>query len=162
MPSSLFVPEDGTTTLEGTLERVVYTSSDTGWTVARLEAPVDPVKSAGVRAVPPGEPVTIVGNLAGVQPGESLRLTGRWIDDRRYGRQFRVDSFLSIQPSTLVGIEKYLGSGLVRGIGPVMAHKLVEHFGIATLRVIDEEAARPERGAGARAVAHRRDPGRLA
>ena len=128
VPENLFRHDDTSETLDGVLQHVVYTSPDTGWTVARLEVERDAV--------------TVVGNLAGVQPGESLRVSGRWIDDRRYGRQFRVESFLNVQPSTLVGIEKYLGSGLVRGIGPVMAHKLVEHFGIDTLRVIDEEMTR--------------------
>jgi exodeoxyribonuclease V alpha subunit len=126
--TSLFVSEDGSTTLEGTLDHVIYASPDTGWTVARLDAQ--------------GQPATIVGNLAGVQPGESLRLTGRWVDDRKYGRQFRVESFLNIQPTTLLGIERYLGSGLVRGIGPVMARKLVDHFKLDTLHVIDTEATR--------------------
>jgi exodeoxyribonuclease V alpha subunit len=89
-----------------------------------------------------GESVPVVGVLAGVQPGENLRVSGRWVDDRKYGRQFRVESFLGVQPSTLVGIEKYLGSGLVRGVGPGLARKLVQHFGIDTLRVIDEEMGR--------------------
>lgn len=128
MSNSLFVSEDGATTLEGTLDHIVYTSSDTGWTVARLDAQ--------------GQVTTVVGNLSGVQPGESLRLTGRWVEDRKYGRQFRIDSFLSIQPTTLLGIERYLGSGLVRGIGPVMARKLVDHFQLDTLNVIDTEANR--------------------
>ena len=129
MNPSLFVPEDGTTTLQGVLEHVVYVSPETGWTVARLDA-------GGT------EPVTVVGNLSGVQPGETLRLQGRWVEDRRYGRQFRIESFLSVAPSTLIGIEKFLGSGLVRGIGPVMARKLVARFELDTLRVIEEEAGR--------------------
>ena len=129
MNPSLFVPEDGTTTLQGVLEHVVYVSPETGWTVARLDA--------GGK-----EPVTVVGNLSGVQPGETLRLQGRWVEDRRYGRQFRIESFLSVAPSTLIGIEKFLGSGLVRGIGPVMARKLVARFELDTLRVIEEEAGR--------------------
>jgi exodeoxyribonuclease V alpha subunit len=83
-----------------------------------------------------------VGNLLGVQPGENLRLRGRWTVDRRFGEQFRVDSYTTVAPATLVGIEKYLGSGLIRGMGRVMARRLVEHFGLATLEVID---AAPER-----------------
>ena len=128
MSNSLFVSAGDATTLEGTLEHVVFSSPESGWTVARLDVQ--------------GQPTTIVGTLAGVQPGETLRLTGHWVDDRKYGRQFRVQSFLSVEPSTLLGIERYLGSGMVRGIGPVMAHKLVEHFRLDTLKVIDTEAAR--------------------
>jgi exodeoxyribonuclease V alpha subunit len=69
-------------------------------------------------------------------------LSGRWVQDRKYGEQFRSTGFVTIQPSTLVGIEKYLGSGMVRGIGPVMARRLVERFGLATLEIIESE---PER-----------------
>lgn len=111
--------------IEGTIERITYANEETGWSVVRIEVP-------GRR-----ELVTAVGNLLGVQPGESLRLHGRWITDRRFGEQFRADSYVSIQPATLVGIRKYLGSGLVRGIGKVMAGRLVEKFGIETLEVIE-------------------------
>ena len=98
-------------TLEGTVERVVYANEETAWTVVRVSV-------RGRR-----ELVTAVGNLPGVQPGESLRMRGAWAVDRRYGEQFRVESCLTITPATLVGIEKYLGSGLVRGIGKVMAER---------------------------------------
>ncbi len=116
--------------IEGVLDRIVYANEENAWTVVRLAVP-------GRR-----EPVTAVGNLLGVQPGESLELEGRWERDRKYGEQFRVESFTTVQPATLVGIERYLGSGLVRGIGKVMAGRLVQHFGLATLEVIDRE---PER-----------------
>jgi exodeoxyribonuclease V alpha subunit len=118
------------TTLEGILERVTYANEETAWSVVKLAVP-------GRRHL-----VTVVGNLLGVQPGENLRLRGRWTVDRKYGEQFRADSYVTVKPATLVGIEKYLGSGLVRGVGKVMAKRLVEHFGLATLEVID---AVPER-----------------
>lgn len=118
------------TTLEGVLDHVVYHSEETAWTVAKLAVP-------GQR-----EPVTAVGKLLGVQPGETLRLVGRWVEDRKYGRQFQVDSYATVPPSTLVGIEKYLGSGLIRGIGKVMARRLVAKFGLDTLEVIEHQ---PER-----------------
>jgi exodeoxyribonuclease V alpha subunit len=86
--------------------------------------------------------VTIVGNLLGVQPGETVRLQGAWVIDRRYGEQFRVQSYLTVTPTTLTGIEKYLASGLVEGIGPVMAERLVGHFGIETLEIIDRQTER--------------------
>ncbi len=117
-------------TLSGVLDRIVYANEENAWTVARVAVP-------GRR-----EPVTAVGNLLGVQPGESLELTGRWVRDRKYGEQFRVESYVSVQPATLVGIERYLGSGLVRGIGKVMAARLVKHFGLTTLDVIDHEPGR--------------------
>ena len=85
-------------TLEGTLERITYSNEETGWSVVRLAIP-------GRRA-----PVTAVGNLLGVQPGETLHLQGQWVRDRKYGEQFRVESYVTVQPATLVGIEKYLSS----------------------------------------------------
>jgi exodeoxyribonuclease V alpha subunit len=116
-------------TLEGVVDRIVYANEETGWSVLRLV-----VRGRGQ--------VTAVGNLVGVQPGESLRLSGHWGRDRKYGDQFRVDTYLTVQPSTFIGIEKYLSSGLVKGIGPAMARRLVQHFGLDTLDVIEH---RPER-----------------
>ena len=112
-------------TLEGVLERITFASEENGFSVVQLAV-------AGRR-----ELVTAVGALLGAQPGESLRLTGRWVTDRKYGEQFKTESFLTVKPATLVGIEKYLGSGLVKGVGKVMASRLVAHFGLATLDVID-------------------------
>ncbi len=116
--------------IEGVLERITYANEENGWSVVRIAV-------SGRR-----DPVTAVGNLLGVQPGESLRLHGRWNTDRRFGEQFRVDSYVTIQPATLVGIEKYLGSGLVRGIGKIMAARMVERFGIETLEVIEFHSER--------------------
>lgn len=131
----LFVSSDGPTTLEGVLEHVVYSSPESGWTVGRL------AHGADQRAV-------VVGALAGVQLGESLRLSGTWVEDRKYGRQFRIESFLCVEPGTKDGIEKYLGSGLVPGIGPALAKRLVDRFGTNTLHVIESEASRLREVAG--------------
>jgi exodeoxyribonuclease V alpha subunit len=116
--------------LEGVLERIVFFNEENGYAVARLQA-------AGHRDL-----VTIVGNMPLPNPGETLRLTGEWTTDPKFGQQFRVSSCLSVLPSTLTGIQKYLGSGLVRGIGPVMAERIVEMFGIETFDLIEQ---RPER-----------------
>lgn len=118
------------TTLEGVLERVVFSNEENAWSVVRLQVP-------GYRDL-----VTAVGNLLGVQPGENLRLSGSWINDPKYGRQFRVASYATVVPATVNGIEKYLGSGLIQGIGKVMASRLVAAFGLETLDVIEN---RPER-----------------
>ncbi len=118
------------TSLEGVLERITFASEENGFSVVQLVVP-------GRR-----ELVTAVGALLGAQPGESLRLTGRWLTDKKYGEQFKVDSFLTVKPATLVGIEKYLGSGLVKGVGRVMAARLVAHFGLTTLEVIDTQPQR--------------------
>jgi exodeoxyribonuclease V alpha subunit len=112
------------------LETITFANEETGWSVVRLE--VD-----GRRW-----PVAAVGHLPGVRPGENLRLHGNWERDKRFGEQFRVESFVTVEPSTLVGMEKYLGSGLISGIGKVMASRLVGRFGLDTLEVIDRDPAR--------------------
>ncbi len=118
--------------LEGTLERVVFANEENGWSVVRLEVPG--------RA----DLVTAVGRLLEVQPGECLKLTGAWETDRKFGPQFRVSSYQSVLPATVTAIERYLGSGLIRGIGKVMASRLVAAFGAETLEVIDRYSARLE------------------
>jgi exodeoxyribonuclease V alpha subunit len=119
-----------TESLEGTLDRIVYHNPGTGWTVARLRV-------RGRR-----DPATVVGALGAAQPGEAVRLSGRWTTDPRYGEQFRAEGVTILLPSTLAGIQAYLGSGLVRGLGRTMAARLVGRFGLETLEVID---ARPDR-----------------
>ncbi|GLI03474.1 ATP-dependent RecD-like DNA helicase [Phytohabitans aurantiacus] len=116
--------------LEAVLERITFASEETGYTIARV---------ATGRG---GDLLTVVGALLGVQPGESLRLVGRWTSHPQYGRQFQVDSFTTVLPATIQGIERYLGSGLIKGIGPKMAARIVEHFGVDTLQVIEGEPGR--------------------
>ena len=86
--------------------------------------------------------MTAVGNLVGVRIGETVRLKGAWIEDRRYGRQFKVASFTPVLPTTAAGIDKYLGSGVIAGVGPKTAEKIVAAFGAKTLDVLTDE---PER-----------------
>ncbi|HYU33939.1 MAG TPA: ATP-dependent RecD-like DNA helicase [Thermoanaerobaculia bacterium] len=117
-------------TLEGVLERIVFANEANAWSVVRLAVP-------GQR-----DEVTAVGNLLGIQPGENLRLRGAWVQDPKYGRQFKVSSYRTVAPATSAGIEKYLGSGLIRGIGKGLAGRLVQSFGLETLDVIENH---PER-----------------
>jgi exodeoxyribonuclease V alpha subunit len=119
-----------TAQLEGVLDRVAFASEETGFSVVKL------IVAGKV------EPVTAVGNLLGLQPGESLRLQGQWVKDKAFGEQFKVEHFESVRPATAVGIEKYLGSGLVPGVGKAMASRIVAKFGDATLDVIEKH---PER-----------------
>jgi len=113
-------------TLEGVLERIVFFNEENGFTVARLQV-------AKRRDL-----VAIVGVLPSPMPGETLRLKGEWVMDSKFGEQFRVESCLSVLPATLTGIEKYLGSGLVKGIGPIMAKRIVAKFGLETLDIIED------------------------
>jgi len=117
-------------TLDAVLERITYANEETGYTVARVATG----RSADL--------LTVVGPLLGAQPGESLRLRGRWRSDPQYGRQFEVEAYETVLPATIQGIRRYLGSGLIKGIGPKMAERVVDHFGEATLQVIEEAPGR--------------------
>jgi exodeoxyribonuclease V alpha subunit len=117
-------------TLEAVLERITYANEDTGYTVARVATN----RSSDL--------LTVVGPLLGAQPGESLRLQGRWTSHPQYGRQFQVEAYTTVLPATIQGIRRYLGSGLIKGIGPKMAERIVDHFGPATLQVIEQQSAR--------------------
>jgi exodeoxyribonuclease V alpha subunit len=117
--------------VEGVLERITFANEETGYTIARV---------ATERSGP--DLLTVVGPLLGAQIGESLRLTGQWGSHPKYGRQFVVHSYTTVLPATIQGIRRYLGSGLIKGIGPMIADRMVSHFGVDILTVIEEE---PER-----------------
>ncbi len=117
-------------TLEGTLEHVVFANERNHWTVARL------------RVHGNDDRITIVGTLPGLRAGEVLRVSGRHAVHQRFGPQFQVDSFQSVTPTTVDGIRRYLASGILSGMGKVLAERIVETFGDETLRVVDES---PER-----------------
>ncbi|ANZ18580.1 ATP-dependent RecD-like DNA helicase [Streptomyces noursei] len=117
--------------LEGVLERITYANEENGYTVAR----VDTGRGSG-------ELLTVVGALLGAQPGESLRMEGRWGSHPQYGKQFTVDNYTTVLPATVQGIRRYLGSGLIKGIGPRIADRITEHFGIDTLDVIESDPGR--------------------
>jgi exodeoxyribonuclease V alpha subunit len=126
--------QGGGAVLDGVLERVTFANSETGYTIARIA----PERGPGVGA----ELVTAVGPLLGAQVGEFLRLRGRWSSHPRYGRQFEVHSYTTVLPATAAGIQRYLGSGLIKGIGPVMAERMVAHFGVDIMHIIEEEPGR--------------------
>ncbi|XUM00015.1 SF1B family DNA helicase RecD2 [Streptomyces venezuelae ATCC 10712] len=121
----------GPAVLEGVLERITYANEESGYTVAR----VDTGRGAG-------DLLTVVGALLGAQPGESVRMEGRWGSHPTYGKQFHVDNYTTILPATIQGIRRYLGSGLVKGIGPVFADRITRHFGLDTLDILEEAPAR--------------------
>ncbi len=115
--------------LEAVLERITYANEDNGYTVAKVDTGR-------------GDLVTVVGALLGAQPGESIRMRGHWGSHPQYGKQFHVDDYTTVLPATIQGIRRYLGSGLIKGIGPVLADKIVTHFGTDALDVIEHT---PER-----------------
>jgi len=116
--------------VEGTIDRIVFCNEENGYTVARL------IPDRRERAV------TIVGHMADVRDGEHIRAHGAWEENQKFGPQFKVARYELIPPSSLEGIEKYLSSGLIKGIGPVTAERIVKRFGADTLRIIDEEPQR--------------------
>ena len=116
--------------LTGVLERIVFHNEENHYTIADF------------RADESDERVTIVGALPGVQCGETLHLHGSWTSHAQHGAQFKIERFSSELPSSVYGIRKYLGSGLVPGVGKVYANKIVDAFGTATFRVLSEESAR--------------------
>src|SRR6201997_4093302 len=125
--------------LDGVLERVTFCNPETGYTIARI-APDRGTGRGPVSAAT--ELVTAVGPLLGAQVGEALRLRGHWSSHVRYGRQFEVHSYTTVLPATEQGIRRYLGSGLIKGIGPVMAERMGAHFGTGILAVIETEPGR--------------------
>ena len=129
-PSSAHPPHSQSV-LEAVLERITYANEDTGYTIARV---------ATERTGP--DLLTVVGPLLGAQVGESLRLTGRWSSHPKYGKQFLVHSYTTVLPATIQGIRRYLGSGLIKGIGPMMAERMVGHFGTDILTIIEQQPDR--------------------
>jgi len=113
--------------LSGIVERITFSNEENGFSVIKI-------KSRGFADL-----VTVVGNLAAVNVGATIRLKGEWKYDSKFGKQFSVVDYRETVPATIAGIEKYLGSGLIKGIGPVYARRIVGHFREDTLRIIEEE-----------------------
>lgn len=125
---SSFFPE----TLSGTIEGVIFHNEENGFSVIKVKIPSQ------------RDPVVVVCQLPYVNIGEHLTAEGKWVKDRDYGTQFRAESVKTFPPTTKEGIEKYLSSGLIRGIGPVYAKKLVNYFGEKVIDVIENQSARLE------------------
>ncbi|MEP0911657.1 ATP-dependent RecD-like DNA helicase [Leptolyngbya sp. GB1-A1] len=119
-----------TEALQGVVERLTFHSEETGYTVARMKVPRT------------SELITIVGSFANIQAGQTLQLQGIWRDHPKFGQQFQVMQYRETKPATLTGIEKYLGSGLIKGVGPVTAKRIVAHFGLETLEIIEHQIDR--------------------
>ena len=116
--------------IRGQIERITYSNEENGYTVLR-------VKVSGKKDL-----ITVVGNIIGVTPGEILSMKGEWVTHKKFGNQFKVTYYKSEVPASVIGIEKYLGSGLIKGIGPVTSKRIVRVFGEKTLEVIE---ATPEK-----------------
>ena len=113
--------------LTGQIERITYSNEENGFTIARVKVP-------GRRDL-----VTVVGNLMSPMPGEIIKMQGEWTTHPKYGEQFKLVSYKTSVPATVYGIQRYLGSGLIKGIGPVMAGRIVKKFGKNSLDIIENE-----------------------
>jgi exodeoxyribonuclease V alpha subunit len=119
-----------TEVLAGLVERVTFHNAENGFCVLRI-------KARGQRDL-----ITVLGHAAMISAGEFVQASGAWVNDRTHGVQFRASFLRAAPPTTIEGIEKYLGSGMIRGIGPVYAKKLVRAFGEAVFEVIQQEPDR--------------------
>ncbi len=108
---------------EGTIERIVFYSPDTGYTVCKF-------------SLHDGQSLTVVGSFPPLSPGEMLKIRGKWEVNPKFGKQFKVESFLPVFPSSVKGIEKFLSSGLIKGVGPVLAKAIILEFGEKTIDVL--------------------------
>ena len=113
-------------TVTGIIERVTFHNPENGFVVLRVQVP-------GQK-----DPVTVVGELPRVVPGEHLEACGAWCEDPEHGRQLQAKTIKTKPPTSAEGIRRFLSSRLIKGIGPVMADKIVEVFGERSLQVIDE------------------------
>lgn len=122
-------------TVEGTIRSVVFHNDENGYTVLHVEIP----SGFALRKL---NEITIVGKAQAVWEGEEVKATGQWVTDKVHGRQFRADEIVCVAPKSLAGIEKYLASGLIKGIGKVLAKRIVETFGEDTLNVLEYQSGR--------------------
>lgn len=116
--------------IRGQVEHITFVNEENGYSVIR-------VKSPGYR-----NPIQAVGNFIRITPGEVLEMEGSWALHARFGKQFKVDQYETVAPAGAEAIRKYLGSGLIKGIGPVIATRIVNHFGEHSLEIIDKEVER--------------------
>lgn len=119
--------------MKATLEKIIYYNEENNYLVARCSLSENEDKT-----------FTIVGNIVNPCPGILLEIKGEWLTHPRYGKQFKVKSYIKIQPATRKGIERYLGSGIIEKIGPGIAAKIVKHFGEDSLKIIEENPDRLE------------------
>ena len=119
-----------TVTISGQIEKITFANEENGFTIAKVNV-------TGRR-----DPVTVVGNLMAPTPGEVLEMKGEWSLHPKFGEQFKVADYKTKVPATIDGIKKYLGSGLIKGLGPVMADRIVGRFGIKSLDVIENHIER--------------------
>ena len=116
-----------TTQLEAEVDRITFRNDDNGWTVSKMRCQSD------------GAVITVTGSFPVINPGQSFQLFGYWTKHPHYGEQFRADRVVPTRPTSPKAILKFLSSGLIEGIGPKTAEKIVKHFGGRTLDILDND-----------------------
>jgi len=112
--------------IAGSIDSIVYYSPENGYTVCRF-------------SLEGGETITVVGHFPPLSPGEMLKISGKWEINPRFGRQFRVDNYIPVLPSSVKGVEKFLSSGMITGVGPVLAKRIIQQFGEKTMDVLSDD-----------------------
>ncbi len=112
--------------LEGSIDSIVYYTPDNGYTVCRF-------------SLEGKELITMVGYFPPLSPGERLKISGRWEINPRFGKQFRVDNYIPVLPSSVKGVEKFLSSGMISGVGPVLARRIIQQFGKKTMEILSHD-----------------------
>jgi len=118
-------------TIQGTIEKIVYRNEENGYVIAKISLEKNEEKLT-----------TIVGNMASVNVGETCGLKGEWVNNPKYGWQFGFSDYQLILPTSLLGVKRYLSSGLIKGVGPVTADRIVKYFGDKTLEVLENDLQR--------------------
>ena len=118
--------------ISGSVERITYFNPENGYSVVRLRPDRKLITGVNREGL-----VTVTGNMPELAPGEHLRLSGRWLNHPKHGLQFQCEICEQTLPATVVGIQRYLGSGLIKGIGPRLAERIVDQFGTETMEVIE-------------------------
>ena len=127
--------DEASETVEGTIKSVVFHNDENGYTVLHVELP----SGFALRQL---NEITVVGKAQAVWEGEEISAAGSWVTDKVHGRQFKAETITCVAPRSLVGIERYLASGLIKGVGKVLAKRIVETFGEDTLNVLSHQSAR--------------------
>lgn len=123
--------------ISGSVERITFYNAENGYSVMRLRPDRPRLPGLDREGL-----ITVVGNLPPVAPGEQLRLNGHWVNHPKHGFQFQIETCEQVLPATVAGIRRYLGSGLIKGIGPRLAERIVSHFGSETLNVLETQPQR--------------------
>ncbi|MEG2173756.1 MAG: ATP-dependent RecD-like DNA helicase, partial [Desulfovibrionaceae bacterium] len=124
------LPDSEHATLTGSIERIIFHNEDNGYTVFRL--------------LPQGtqDAVGVVGHMGSPQAGVQVKVQGKWVTNARFGRQLQLESYEEIMPASTEGIRLYLASGLIKGVRSSLANRIVDAFGVETIRVLDDEPDR--------------------